>query len=259
MRIFALETDRQKIIQRFCHEDECIILLTYFHWFSFVAAILGKLFVTAMIGVACAAVIYFGASPLWSIVGAFGLWVGMALPGLLKAYIDWKYDFILVTTDKIILVDQTSIFKQEIKPIHIENIGSVSMHTQWWGIFDFGAIHLNLKEGEGGIVITRRYVPNVREVVSKMSSVVTNFQRGDFEQNMRDRSRLPLNKDQRVWTAHAQIDHQLEQKRARIDEIKRETQWEHMRKLNRDATVNPPPPPTSTSAVQPPAQQTRPS
>ena len=179
MRIFALETDKSKIIQKFCHQGECVVLMTYYHGLSFLFAIIREIIITVVLIVVAFIAVAYGA-PLWTTIGVLSvLWLIFVFFNLAKAWIDWQYDFILVTTDKVILVDQTSFFKQEIKPIHIENIGSVSTETQFWGIFPFGQIQINLKEGEGGDVITKRYVPRAEEVASKISTVVTNFQRGD--------------------------------------------------------------------------------
>jgi hypothetical protein len=105
------------------------------------------------------------------------LWFVFVFFNLIKAYIDWAYDFILITTDKVILLDQTSFFKREIKPIHIENIGGVSTETQFWDIFPFGTLCIHLKEGMGGQNITKYYVPRARKVAGILSDVVTKYQR----------------------------------------------------------------------------------
>jgi hypothetical protein len=96
---------------------------------------------------------------------------------MLKAYIDWTYDFIIITTDKVILVDQTSIFKQEIMPLHLENIGGISTFTQYMDIFPFGGISIHLKEGKGGEDVMLKYVPRAKEVAGTLSDVVTTYQR----------------------------------------------------------------------------------
>jgi hypothetical protein len=107
----------------------------------------------------------------------FGFWFLFILSRMIKSLIDWMFDFIMITTDKVLMVDQTSIFKREIKPIHLENIGGVSTETQFWDIFRFGSLRLHLKEGLGGQDLTKKYVPYAGRVAGILSDVVTAYQR----------------------------------------------------------------------------------
>lgn len=220
MRIFALETNVHKIVEQFCTANECVILLTFFHPFYFLSIAVRELFVTALLIAAGFGGWYLGADPRWAAGLAATAWTAFALPRLIKAFIDWRYDFMLVTTDKVVLVDQSSIFHRQVKPVHIENIGSVDMKTQWLGIFNFGAIYINLKEGESGEPIIRKYVPHVTDVASKMSSAVTSFQRGSFEDN--DKHRLKNPAGQNKWTTQAQINNELMRKREEIENLRKE-------------------------------------
>lgn len=153
------------------------MLMTYYHGLSFLFAILREMFLTVVLfGIGIAA--WLMEWPMgWTLVILALLWFGFVFFNVIKAYIDWQYDFILVTTDKVVLVDQTSVLHQEIKPIHIENIGGVSTETQFWGLFPFGCIRMHLKEGEGGTYIVKKYVPRAEEVAGKISDVVTRYQR----------------------------------------------------------------------------------
>jgi len=177
MRIFALETDISKIKARFCHAGEKEVLLTYYHGLSFLFAILREILITIVLLIIGIVGGIFGWPMMWTIGILFILWVVFVFFNVIKAYIDWAFDFILITTDKVILMDQTSIFKREIKPIHIENIGGVSTQTQFWDIFPFGAICIHLKEGLGGHSITKRYVPRAQKVASALSDIITAYQR----------------------------------------------------------------------------------
>lgn len=177
MRILALETDTEKLKCQCLSEGEEVILMTYYHGLSFLFASLREIFMTfALFGVGFASW-YFGAPMLWVSLILIVLWFGFVFFNLLKAWIDWRYDFILVTTDKLVLVDQTSIFHQKINPIHLENIGSIASETQYMNMLGFGKIIVNLKEGEGGQSICLRYVPNADQVATKISQTVTYYQR----------------------------------------------------------------------------------
>ena len=180
MRILALETDSEKIKQRFCHEGEEIVLFTYYHGLSFLFAIMKEICVTlVLLSVLIVSVVYQWPM-VWVIPILLVLWMVFAFFGVVKSYIDWAFDFIIITTDKLILVDQTSVIKQEIQPIHIENIGGISTESQFWDIFPFGALVVHLKEGRGGKDVTLKYVPRYSEVGGVLSDVVTQYQRRQY-------------------------------------------------------------------------------
>ncbi|OIO55734.1 hypothetical protein AUJ46_00350 [Candidatus Peregrinibacteria bacterium CG1_02_54_53] len=181
MRIFALETDVEKLKKQFLSAGEQEVLMTYYHGLSFFFASLREMIISIVMVLVVAGAIWWGAPPWWTAGILFLLWFVFVFFNLLKAYIDWAYDFILVTTDKIIFVDQTSFFRQEIKPLNLENVGGVSVQTQYWNIFPFGIVSVHLKEGLGGDRIIKSYVPRAREVAAKISEVVTRYQRYDHQ------------------------------------------------------------------------------
>jgi hypothetical protein len=96
--------------------------------------------------------------------------------GLLQAYIDWKYDFIFLTTDKLIIVDQSSLFRKSLTPINLENLGDVVAETQWLNLFDFGMLHFALKEGQGPEIVLK-YMPHADKLVAMISQQITLYQR----------------------------------------------------------------------------------
>jgi hypothetical protein len=106
----------------------------------------------------------------------FLLWLGFVFPGLIRAYIDWRFDAIVVTNDNVIILDQTSIFHSEVRQMHLENFASVNASTQFWNIFPFGQVCFDLKEGIGQRVCLR-YIPRAEEVAFKLSNAVRAFQR----------------------------------------------------------------------------------
>ncbi|HLD64191.1 MAG TPA: hypothetical protein VI913_04840 [Candidatus Peribacteraceae bacterium] len=187
MRLFALQTDKNQVVERFCHGGESIVRLTHYHWMMFAVGIIQEILVTIGLGILAGMAVFLG-MPWGYAAGAFVVtWFAFCFFGILKAYLDWCYDFILITTDKVILVDQTSIFRQTIKPIHLENIGAAGTSTQWWNMFDFGILVLDLKEGEGGGTITKRFVPHARDVAGAISDALTRYQRGGAT-NARERA-----------------------------------------------------------------------
>ena len=177
MRIFALQTDIEKIKRRFCHEGEEIVLMTYYHGLSFFFAILREIAITIILMTAAIVSIVYGLPMVWVLPILMITWMIFVFFNVLKAYIDWSYDFIIVTTDKVILVDQTSVVKQEIMPVHLENIGGISTFTQYLDVFPFGGVSIHLKEGKGGEDVTLKNVPRAKEVAGTISEVVTAYQR----------------------------------------------------------------------------------
>ncbi len=177
VRIFALETDTQKLIASFTGPKEQAIVTVFAHWFTFFFILLQRIFYAFILSVIGWLLVQFLEAPLdltvgiLLIVSLFVVWYP-----LLKKYIDWKYDFIYVTTDKIVLVDQSSVIHQKISQMSLENFGTVSVATQFLNLFPFGALHMNLEEG-GGQEVVLEYVPNVQQVADKISDAIVSFQR----------------------------------------------------------------------------------
>jgi hypothetical protein len=178
MRFFALETDVEKIKCRFvCQGEENEVLTTRYHGLSFLFASIREFMITLLLFTVGIFAWWLDAPMGYTVMILFLIWFFFVFYNLLKAWIDWRFDFIFITTDKIVIVDQTSIFRQKVNPIHIENIGSVTAETQLWDIFNCGIVQINLKEGEGGHLVILRYVPHAKDVASKISDIVTRYQR----------------------------------------------------------------------------------
>jgi hypothetical protein len=177
MRFLALETDKQRIINEFCNEGEEILLITYYHGLSFLFAIFRDLLATLVMLALGFGAWWFEFPLVWSIAILFFTWLFFVSFNILRAFLDWCYDMIIVTTDKVIFIDQSSLFAKSINPIHVENIGGISTKTQYWNIFPFGILTVNLKEGLGGDTVEKRYVPRVETVASEISEAITAFQR----------------------------------------------------------------------------------
>ncbi len=177
MQIFALETDIEKIKQRFLAHGEQEIFTVTPHVFSFLVAILRDIIETAFF---FAMALYFTQIGLLTLLQAtiffVVIWIVFVFFSLVRAFIDWKYDFLFLTTDKLIIVDQMSLFRKSITPINLENLGDVVAQTQWLNLFSFGMIHFALKEGQGPEVILR-FIPHADTLVAQISQQITLYQR----------------------------------------------------------------------------------
>lgn len=179
MQIFALETNDDKLKEEIMFEDEKLVLCTGYHWFIFAAVAIPRLMLLAFIAGLAALVSYEGAG--WILETAY-FWI-IATPALLyyigllilRAWIDWKYDCLLVTDSRVIVVNQSSIFSREIQKMDIENIASVKAKTQFLNLVPFGILIFDLKEGTGRS-ITIHYIRNTQKVSSCISECLQDFQ-----------------------------------------------------------------------------------
>lgn len=181
MRFFALDTDTEAMKKSFLTEGEREILQSYYHGMSFFLAIVREIIVTVVLAGVGAGAIYLDLK--WIIVSGvlFVVWFLWVFVHLVKAYLDWRHDFLVVTTDKLFLVDQTSIFRQRVTPITLDNFASVAAESQFFNLFNFGKVIFNLKEGAGGEMVLG-YVPKYKHVAAVLADAVTKFQRRRTQQ-----------------------------------------------------------------------------
>ncbi len=177
MKIFALETDIRRIKDRFLAAGEQEIFTATPHFFRFLTAIIREIIVTVVL----VTIAYFAYSleifdPIMVIIFFVLIWFFLVSYGLLSAYVDWKFDFFFLTTDKLIIVDQRSMFRKSITPINLENLGDVVSETQWLNLFNFGMIHFALKEGHGPEIILK-YMPDSDKLVAMIAQQITLYQR----------------------------------------------------------------------------------
>jgi hypothetical protein len=177
MRLFALETDVRKVKERFLAHGEKEIFSVTPHVMSFLIRISWDVLVTVFLGL----VAYYSYTiGFFSGEGAIILflvcWFALVFFALIEAYIDWKFDLLLLTTDKLILLDQLSLFRKSITPITLENLGDVAAQTQWLNLFGFGIIRIALKEGHGPEIVLR-YIPDADKLVAQIAQQMTLYQR----------------------------------------------------------------------------------
>lgn len=176
MRIFALETDREKLKRRFLSADEHEILTVRYHVLLFLFRAGVQLIVTAGIVALGIGGVYVGLPPGGVFIALFLLWLFTSFKSVLQAFIDWQFDFLLVTNDKVVIVNQTTIIRQEVRQMHLENFASVTASTQFLNIFPFGMVCFDLKEGTG-VKLCLRYIPDAENVAAIVSDTVEGFQR----------------------------------------------------------------------------------
>lgn len=177
MRIFALETDENKVKSKFIGADETELATIHYHFFKFLGVFVWSALLTAiLIGLSVWLAFLLQVPLEWDIGIAVLAWLFLVFPKLFRAIIDWKYDFIVLTTDKLLMVDQSSIFKQKVTPINLESISSASAETQFWNLFAFGILHIDLQESVGA-EHRLPYIKFANDIAAKMTAALTAFQR----------------------------------------------------------------------------------
>ncbi len=126
MRIFALETDTQKLIQSFLSPGETVILFLRFSAFIFILKTIAFVFFTAIFVAVGYALSSVGLPPLWVWLPLGLLWLVTAFYQWLRALIDWRYDFILLTTRELVFVDQAFLFHVSIRQLTLDSVVSVT-------------------------------------------------------------------------------------------------------------------------------------
>jgi hypothetical protein len=174
MKIFALQTDIEKLKRGFLGPGEREVFSVKFHGFLFFMRLIAYSIVSlAFIAVGTGAILV-GLPAPWVIGGLFLVWLWFIFFRILQGYIDWQYDRILVTSRKVVIINQSSIFHVEVRQMSLENFASVNASTQFLNIFPFGILCFDLKEGVGQRICLK-YVPHAPQVAAKLSQCVENF------------------------------------------------------------------------------------
>jgi hypothetical protein len=176
MRIFALETNTDKLKEQFLSPDEREVVSAHYHAMRFFGTFFWTFILTVLLVSVVIWLFMMNIEPYLSTGVAVLLWVFLVFPKLFRAFIDWKFDFVMITTDKVVIVDQSSIFKRRVTPVNLETLASIAAETQWANMFHFGILHLDLLEG-AGVEYNLRFIKHAQEVASKIAGALTNFQR----------------------------------------------------------------------------------
>lgn len=177
MKILALETNHERLIEDLCAKSEACVARTGYHGFHFFLHILDDV-VQALLLITGAYFMYHYDFPYVGVLMSailLSLLYFVALD-FLRAFIDWKYDFIVLTTDKLLLIDQASLWKRDIREMHMENIASISCETQLLNLFGFARLKIDLKEGTGTSV-HYDYVRNAEDFARVASDQLVEFNR----------------------------------------------------------------------------------
>lgn len=149
MRFLALDTDLRGLKRQFIVEGEEELLSSCRHWFAFAGPLLW---------IVPLSLLFIG---LWITATGMGMdlltttpflyaWLIFALGMAIHGFIEWRYNALVVTTDKLVLIDHRFVFKQLIRPVPLEHIVTTQAGTQFLGIGNCGYVSLHLTEFSGG-------------------------------------------------------------------------------------------------------------
>lgn len=145
MRFLALETNIRKLKSQFLAEGEEELLTTSRHIFAFLIPLLWIIPLSALFVVAWITGITMGLdvlviTPL--LYAGLLLLLGMAI----HAFIAWHYNVLIITTEKIVIVEHRFIVSQVIRPVPLENIATTDTRSQYVGLGNCGYVNIHLSE-----------------------------------------------------------------------------------------------------------------
>lgn len=176
MQFFALQTDIDRLKKRFLVPEEREIFMVHRHSISFFLHLLRPLLTTIVLIAVAVALSMWEILSLWPVVVLLIVWFLTAARWIFNAFIDWKYDFLILTTKKLVIVDQKSIIGNVVNSMNLEEISSVVAETQWLNLFGFGRLHVTTRRGEGEEDIIISFIPHPDVLAGSIMSQIGNYQ-----------------------------------------------------------------------------------
>lgn len=170
MKFLALQTDVELLKKQFIPEGEHEIVTVTKHPIKFFV----ELFEVTVGAFVFSSILFLALLTIDNSIGLsirYSLYVLLLLTyayQILKSYIAWRYNFLIVTSEKIIIINQRSFLHQDMNSIHLDNIRSSRFESQFFGIFRCGVVSIDLHELEGGStqMLTLPYIPAPDTVAS---------------------------------------------------------------------------------------------
>lgn len=176
MKFLALQTDIDALRRQFIAEGEHEILTVARHPITFIVAFIVDtiLYATAAFLIATSAAFITDTAGRTTVTVLFSICTLVYLYELLKAYIGWRHNYLIVTSEKIITIEHRSFLHQKVNSIHFNIIVRSHFDSQYFGILRCGTVKINLDEKLAGSarVITLRSIPAADTVVSAIENAM---------------------------------------------------------------------------------------
>ncbi len=188
MRFLALQTDIEVLKKQNIPESEHEIMTVRRHAAPFVLDFIWKtaaaltlvsvfgLVAVPFLGSVGSSTVVDGLLSSFFLFVLFVLLVLVYFYQIIKSYIAWRYNFLIITSDKIIIIDHHSFIHQDLTSIHLETITSSKFESQYFGLFRCGILHIHLQEREGQgstRVVTVPRIPAPDVVASAIEHAIT--------------------------------------------------------------------------------------
>lgn len=176
MQIFALETNVNQLKERLFSASEKEIFTVRRHGILFALRSCWYGFLTLLMVALSLYIILSGfQNEAMIVIGFFLVWFAVLFIPWLRAFIDWRYDFIFLTDEKLVIVDQTTITRRIITTLSLESIAQVNSRSQWLNLFGFGVVTIVQKEGFDDKFILP-YLPNSDRLAFLISEQIAAFE-----------------------------------------------------------------------------------
>ncbi len=177
MKFLALQTNVGELKKQYIPEGEHEIMTVSRHPIRFVIDFFFYTVIVFVIGYGLSAGVLFWEGDQGALVFA-GL---LALLGIvyffaiLNSYISYRYNFLIITSDKIVVVGHTSFFGQKMDSVHLASILNTRFRTQFFGIVRCGILEIHMNELAGGGVmrtLVLPYIPSPDTVASAIENAM---------------------------------------------------------------------------------------
>jgi hypothetical protein len=175
MQIFALETNVDRLKAKLFSANEREIFTVRRHVVLFVLRTVWYVVLTMiLVGVTAYILVAGFLDPLILVPVFLLVWLVFVVVGWIRAFIDWQYDFIFLTNEKLVIVDQTTILRRSITSLSLDSIAQVNSHSQWLNVFGFGTLEIAQREGQTENFILP-YLPDPDRLVTLISDQISSF------------------------------------------------------------------------------------
>lgn len=176
MQIFALETNVDRLKQKLFSPEEREVFTVRRHGILFVLRSIWYGFLTLVLGAITTYVITLGfLDPAMITIVIVLVWFFVIFIPWVRSFIDWRYDFIFLTTEKLVIVDQTSVIRRVITSLSLDSIAQVNSHSQWLNLFGFGKLEIAQREGQSEN-FHLPYLPDVERIATLISDQIATFE-----------------------------------------------------------------------------------
>jgi len=189
-----------KFSERDLKPGEKIVLRVRRHWASFVLSLIQPIIVLAFITACLVGLVWMGTLAFATDVVNLVIWGIFAIlyfyyifVKILNYWIDWKYDEDVITTERIIDVDQNYLFGRDIGVADLDNIEDISVRHEgiFSTLFNYADIDIqtagsNTTKFHGGRTFEMKDVPNPIQIQKIVSEAVLVFREKKFREHKDD-------------------------------------------------------------------------